>query len=142
MTMINEFKDEYEWLSNFYPCEIYLNGLLFPTVEHAYMSEKTDDINWKLTCCDASKSPGIIKRSSRNVDLVNDWDAKKLVIMTLCLQQKFSKEPFTTKLLNTNQRYIQEGNIWSDKFWGVCLKTNTGKNMLGYIIMNIRNNLR
>lgn len=79
---------------------------------------------------------------SRNIKLVDDWEERKLFVMTLCLQQKFSQEPYKTKLLQTGDRYIQEGNMWNDKFWGVCLKTNKGKNTLGKIIMIIRENLK
>lgn len=55
--------------------------------------------------------------------------------------QKFNKEPFKSKLIATGDLYIQEGNLWNDKFWGVCLKTNTGQNILGKLIMEIRNEI-
>ena len=58
--------------------------------------------------------------------------------MTNCLEQKFNIEPYKTKLIETGNKYIQEGNRWNDKFWGVCLKTNQGENNLGKLIMNIR----
>ena len=56
--------------------------------------------------------------------------------------QKFNQEPFKSKLLDTGDEYIMEGNWWGDKFWGICLKTNTGNNNLGKLIMQIRNTLK
>ena len=42
--MINRFKDEYEFLSNFYPSPIYdNNGKEYPTVEHYFQAMKTLD---------------------------------------------------------------------------------------------------
>lgn len=29
------------------------------------------------------------------------------------------------------KKYIQEGNRWGDKFWGVCFKMNKGFNYFG-----------
>ena len=52
------------------------------------------------------------------------------------------KNPYRTLLLETGNEYIQEGNWWNDTFWGFCLKTNTGENKLGKLIMKIRNELR
>jgi predicted NAD-dependent protein-ADP-ribosyltransferase YbiA (DUF1768 family) len=58
--------------------------------------------------------------------------------MANCIEQKFNIEPYRTKLLETKDEYLQEGNRWNDKFWGVCLKTNKGENHLGKLIMSVR----
>jgi adenylate kinase family enzyme len=50
--------------------------------------------------------------------------------------------PFKTQLINTGDCYIQENNLWNDTFFGYCLKTNQGKNMLGHLIMQIRTELQ
>jgi predicted NAD-dependent protein-ADP-ribosyltransferase YbiA (DUF1768 family) len=55
---------------------------------------------------------------------------------------KFNQEPFKTQLINTGDCYIQENNLWNDTFFGYCLKTNQGKNMLGHLIMHIRTELQ
>jgi hypothetical protein len=41
----NSFHNEYRFLSNFYPAEVSFEGLVFPTVEHAYVAAKTTDID-------------------------------------------------------------------------------------------------
>jgi len=138
VNMIKQFRGKYRWLSNFEPVEIELGGITYPSVEHAYMSAKNDSEEWKMYCSDDSNSAGKVKVKSREVDLIDGWHNKKLAIMEICLRQKFVQEPYRTKLLSTDDIYIQEGNFHNDKFWGVCLKTDEGLNNLGKLIMKIR----
>lgn len=140
--MINQFQGPYRWLSNFAPCNIRLGKRNFPSVEHAYMSCKSHDLEWKNTCSQGNHKPGKIKRMSRKISLRNDWNLIKLQVMENCLRIKFNQEPYKSKLLSTGDQYIQEGNFWNDKFWGVCLKTHKGENNLGKLIMKIRKELK
>jgi ribA/ribD-fused uncharacterized protein len=140
--MIRRFEKEYRWLSNFAPCSVVLYGITYPSVEHAYMSAKSDDVRWYLKCADDRIAPGEIKRMSKDVCLVKNWDAIKVEVMRECLNQKFRQEPFKTLLLQTGDRYIQEGNTWGDTFWGVDLQTGQGENNLGKLIMEIRGQLK
>lgn len=135
--MISEFQGNFRWLSNFAPCKIILDGIEYPSVEHAYMSAKSSERSWKLFCSNTS-SPGEVKKASRGIILVDNWEDIKLSIMETCLEQKYTQEPYRKKLIDTGTEYIQEGNRWNDKFWGVCLKTNKGENNLGKLIMEIR----
>ena len=43
------------------------------------------------------------------------------------------------KLLETIDCELIEGNTWRDYFWGVC--KGKGKNMLGNILMEVRNEI-
>jgi len=141
--MIVCFKsEEHKWLSNFYPCLIILSGTGYSSVEHAYMSAKIPDPKWK-DLCRITSSAGAIKKMSKHIKLVENWDSLKLVVMKDCLSQKFSQEPFRTKLIETGNQNIQEGNYWGDRFWGVDLKVNpnVGENHLGRLIMEIRSSL-
>lgn len=137
--MIKEFQGKYRWLSNFTPVEVELEGIIYPSVEHAYMSAKSDIKEWKEFCANGNNTPGQVKKASRNLALTYDWNDKKLGIMKELLIQKYNKEPFKSLLKETGDLYIQEGNNWNDKFWGICLKTNKGENNLGKLIMEIRN---
>lgn len=139
--MIRKFDKEYKWLSNFAPCTIVLNGITYPSVEHAYMSAKSNDVRWYLKCTDESIKPGTIKKLSRGILLVSNWDSIKIEVMRDCLKQKFSQEPYKTLLIETGDVFIQEGNFWGDTFWGVDLNTKTGENRLGKMIMEIRDKL-
>jgi ribA/ribD-fused uncharacterized protein len=139
--MIKEFKNEYDWLSNFFPCVICLNGRIFPSIEHAFQSEKSSDSEWKKKCQE-TLSPGKIKQEARKLEINRkEWDKINLKVMEICIDQKFNQEPFRTKLLETGEEEIQEGNNWNDEFWGINLKTGKGLNHLGKLIMKKRDQL-
>lgn len=140
--MIKEFQNEFRWLSNFALVEIVLDCVKFPSVEHAYMSAKSDDLEWKRFCSNPVNKAGDVKRKSRYITLKQNWGEIKLAVMAECVKQKFNQEPYRTKLLETGTKHIQEGNRWNDKFWGVCLKTNKGENYLGKLIMDVRGTLK
>lgn len=140
--MIKEFQNEYRWLSNFSPCKIILEGVEYPSVEHAYMSAKSDNKDWKVFCSNPNNKAGDVKRQSKYIQLKDNWNDIKLSVMEECINQKFTQEPYKSKLIATGDLYLQEGNRWNDKFWGVCLKTNKGENNLGKLIMNVRNKIK
>jgi len=139
--MIKEFQGEFRWLSNFTQVAIELDGRMFHSVEHAYMSAKSDDEEWK-DFCENTFSAGQVKKASRSITLVDNWEDIKVDIMRECINQKFNQPFFKAKLLATGDTIIQEGNMWNDKFWGVCLKTGKGQNILGKLIMEKRESLK
>lgn len=140
--MIEEFQGEFRWLSNFVPAKIILDGVEFPSVEHAYVSAKCDDAEWKMFCSDSSNTSADIKRKGRGIQLKDNWNDIKVNVMRECVTQKFNQEPYRTLLIETGDEYIQEGNRWGDKFWGVYLKTGQGENNLGKLIMEIRESIK
>ena len=136
--MIKEFKGKYRWLSNFALCEVELNdGFTYPSVENAYQASKSllKNEREKFTFL----TPGQAKRAGKKVTQRDDWDYLKAFIMYNLNKQKYSKEPFKSKLLATGDEEIQEGNHWGDTFWGIC--NGEGENHLGKIIMDIRSEL-
>lgn len=138
MQPINEFRGKFRFLSNFYPILINLDGIIYPTAEHAYQASKTDDKGDKEVIA-TLKTAGMAKRHGRFVKLSPNferWDA-----MFLILKIKFANPELRAKLLDTKGRDLIEGNYWNDKFWGVCLKTNSGSNNLGIMLMMIRDSL-
>jgi ribA/ribD-fused uncharacterized protein len=143
--MIHSFKNpEFRWLSNMALVEITYKGRTFQSVEHVYMSEKFNSIDWKELCTSKTITPYNIKKLSQeriNMEpFVDNWDNIKLKVMEECLSLKFNKEPFRSKLIETGNQNIQEGNYHNDLFWGVDLNTNPnlGENHLGRLIMKIR----
>jgi len=134
---IEEFQGEYRWLSNFMPVTIVLNGITYPSVEHAYVSAKSNTEQWRKECSDVNLSSAEIKVKGRGLNVEN-----KVEVMNELLKQKFNQEPYKSNLINTASKYIQEGNRWNDTFWGVCLKTSLGANNLGKLIMKIRDDLQ
>lgn len=134
--MISEFQGEYRWLSNFVDCDIEYNGLIYPSVENAYQAAKMKNKEDRLKYLNITS--GQAKRLSKTLPIRDDWGKLKLFYMREFLIQKFSNPPYKELLMETCGLDISEGNMWGDKYWGVCLKTNNGQNNLGKLIMNIR----
>ena len=137
MDKIEEFRGEYNWLSNFASVPIEFDGRIYKSVEHAYISAKSNDKEWKDICAE-NYPAGELKKISKGIDVVPNWEDLKVTVMKQLLVNKFSQEPFKTKLIQTGDKHIQEGNYWGDIFWGVDLKSGFGENYLGRIIMDIR----
>ena len=136
--MIHEFRDDTRWLSNFASCEIKLGGFTFRSVENAYMSLRNDSVEWLQYCL--NNPPAMVKRKSKQIKDDEGWDDRKIMAMKICLEKKFVQEPFFSKLMATGNENIQEGNLWTDDFWGIDLSINPnkGENHLGRLIMEIR----
>lgn len=141
MEKIYEFRGDYRFLSNFYPCEVEYEGIVYPSVENAFQAAKTLNNAERLQFTNVK--PGIAKRLGRKVALRHDWEKVKVDIMKELLRKKFCQEPFKSKLLATGDRELEEGNRWNDRFWGICPPgSGMGKNILGRLIMEIRGELR
>ena len=144
--MIKEFSGKYEFLSNFYNAPVFYNGLLFKNSEAAFHAQKTLDLNdrKRFTEYNAGKS----KREGRKVVLRKDWEEVKDNIMYEICKAKFSQNlDLKQKLLATEDKYLEEGTTgWHDNYWGNCscekCKNIKGKNILGKILMRIREELR
>lgn len=137
MDKIDRFRGEYGWLSNFADVKIEYKGRTYNSVEHAYLSAKCDDAEWKQLCSE-NHPAGELKKLSKGIPIVPNWENQKITVMKQLLIKKYTQEPFKTKLINTKGKYIEEGNTWYDIFWGVDLKSGFGENYLGKIIMDIR----
>ena len=136
MHSIDRFRDEYHFLSNFYPIEIEYKGLIYPSLEHAYQADKTNDIKTKQEIIN-TKSPGLAKKMGRKVKMRNDFNS--ILTMFELLTIKFNNPQMRELLLSTGDAILIEGNDWNDTFWGVC--NGKGKNVLGKLLMKVRNNL-
>ena len=132
--MIDSFSGPYRWLSNFWTALVVLDGVTYPTVEHAYQAAKTLDLAARAGF--TAGSAGEAKRLGRTVTIRPDWDAVKLSVMEDLVRQKFSDSSLRALLLATAPHELVEGNWWGDRFWGVC--KGSGENHLGKILMRVR----
>lgn len=139
--MIDSFQGPYRFLSNFYPSIVDLDGVAYPTVEHAYQAAKTTDWDEQKAIRD-SATPGAAKRAGRHVKIRPEWEDIKLSVMKVLVIRKFRNSHKLMKLLlGTKPHALVEGNRWHDTFWGrcYCSKCNgSGENHLGRILMEIR----
>lgn len=129
------FRGVLGFLSNFAPAPVF--G--FPTVEHAYVAAKTldPDVREQIK---AVRTPGQVKRFGRKIDLRPDWEDVKVDIMRTLVVEKFKDPDLAAKLLATGDVPLVEHNHWGDTFWGMC--RGRGENVLGSILMEVRENLR
>lgn len=139
--MINSFNGKYEFLSNFFLSPIEYEGIVYPTVEHAFQAAKTFDLDLRKEIA-MSNTPGKAKRAGRRLQLRSDWEEEKDKIMYECVKKKFQAPHLKEKLLNTKNEELIEGTTWHDNYWGNCschkCENIEGQNHLGKILMKIR----
>ena len=88
--MIENFTNkETRWLSNMSPCSINIGGVNYASTEHAYMSEKSHDTEWKKYCKE-EKDPKKVKVKSGSISIRKDWDLVKVSVMENVIRQKFN----------------------------------------------------
>lgn len=136
---IRGFFNEFRFLSNFYPVNITYETILYPSVEHAYQACKTDSLDIKILIAKIDK-PELVKKISRYINLIDNWDNKKLSIMEELIRLKFNNDNMKELLLMTNGLDLIEENNWGDTFWGIC--NGKGENNLGKLLMKVRNELK
>jgi len=146
---IDEFKEEYFFLSNFYPSPITFPlrknfndecaSMTYPTVEHAFQAFKTLDPEAHIAIARAP-TPSEAKKMGRRVELRPDWEDIKVDLMRGLIEAKFAYgSMLAEKLQNTAGCPLIEGNTWGDTFWGVC--NDEGQNWLGQLLMERRDAL-
>ena len=132
---IDSFKDEYAFLSNFYPCTVTVSGQTFLNSESAYQCQKCVRKEDKAQF--SSTTGAEAKKIGRKVECVPNWDSRKVGTMRLVLREKFAQNEDLAKLLmDTGTEELIEGNNWKDTFWGVC--DGKGYNYLGRMLMELR----
>lgn len=137
---IEEFRGEYRFLSNFYPCKVKFDGRTWRSAEHAYQAAKTRNPAEKDTIAKCPTS-GKAKKAGYRITLREDWEKVKVEIMGQIVRAKFSRHSELQKaLLATGEAELTEGNWWGDTFWGKC--RGEGENHLGKILTAIRTELR
>jgi len=135
---ITSFREQFAFLSNFYPARVVLDGTIYPTVEHAYQAAKTLVRAERDGILDAN-TPGKAKLLGRKATLRPNWDTIKVTIMRNLIAQKFADPKLRKLLLITGNDRLVEGNTWGDTFWGVC--NGQGQNMLGQLLMAERSKI-
>ena len=134
--IIDDFRDEYAFLSNFYPVEVTYDGTVCPTLEHAYQCAKAVTMEDREFIASQTTAGKAKRAGAALVNLRPDWDTVKCGIMYDLLNQKFA-DPILHDLLNaTGNAELIEGNSWGDTFWGVC--RGEGQNKLGNMLMAVR----
>ena len=145
-----KFRGNYAFLSNFHPAEVtirLLDGSVrsVPTVEHGFQAMKCQYLSQQVEIAECA-TPVFAKRMAGQVAPRQDWLERRYDIMSKLVQQKFKYHPeLQAQLLATGQMPLVEDNEWHDNYWGNCTcqrcSANNGNNMLGKILMEVREEL-
>ena len=94
-----------------------------------------------------TKSPGIQKSIGEAIKNTDDWENKKVDVMTRVCVEKFGQNPSLREFLaKTSPTYLAEDNP-QDSFWGIAMSRNSPRalnrmnfkhNNMGLILMKIR----
>lgn len=135
-------RSEYGSFSNFSRHGFELDGEYWPTTEHYFQSQKFPETEH----CDQIRQAKTPKNAAkmgreRSRPLRKDWEQVKDDIMRKAVLRKFENHAEIREiLLATGDEEIVE-NAPGDYYWG-CGKDGSGKNMLGQILMEVRDILR
>ncbi len=143
MEKIRSFTGKNRFLSNFYAAPVTIDGITYPNNESAFQAQKCKTTEEKMEFA-AITNPSVAKRKGKKVSGldVTLWNFARTRIMKEVCLAKFTQNPdLKEKLLSTGDAELEEGNGWNDTFWGVSNKTGNGKNHLGKILMEVREEL-
>jgi len=133
-------RNKYGEFSNFSSYPIEIAAKVWPTNEHFFQSQKfiTTEPQYAEQIR-KSRKPIIAKKMGNNSlhKIREDWESVKDDIMRIAVYNKFTQHSFLKYLLisTRNQEIIEVSP--RDYYWGIGANRR-GKNMLGKIIMEIR----
>ncbi len=134
--------DPFGYFSNYWPCEIEVDGKKWPSSEHYYQAQKTLDEDYAEKIRTAPTSDDA-KKLGNSPDCVvrPDWDTWKIIAMRKALDAKFSQhEDLKQYLLDSGDKVLVEDSE-RDYYWGIGAD-GSGKSMLGILLMELRDRIR
>ena len=103
------------------------DGLVYPTVEHAFQGAKSENIAERMRIQQLA-TPGDAKRAGRRLNMRKDWeDVKKLIMFRLVLAKFTEDGQLGAWLIETEDRLLVEGNTWGDQYWGMAERASSGR---------------
>lgn len=136
----------YGVFSNLYRCAVEFEGELFATSEHAYQAgkaRKAEVRKWLL----AAPSPALLAMAAHGLyywDVAPGWSTSKFDRMRGVLRAKFTQHADLRELLLStgDARLVESATVDNEvnRLWGEV--NGAGKNMLGVLLMEIREELR
>lgn len=142
--MIKFYKvnDQYGCFSNFSKHSFIIDGVLYKTAEHYFQSKKFEGTKFEKEII-LAQTPMIAAKMGRdkNKPLRENWEYIKDKIMYEAVIAKFkANEDIKNTLILTKEELIVEATS-NDYYWGEG-SLGTGKNMLGKILMEVRDTLK
>jgi predicted NAD-dependent protein-ADP-ribosyltransferase YbiA (DUF1768 family)/RNA recognition motif-containing protein len=136
---IDNFNGVFDFLNNEYPCKVYFEGRLYPSVFHAFQAARSDKDHERAKMSLADSMQELYELATEIEDPI-DWHNKRLTVMEKCIRDKFRRDrELREKLRKTGNRDLI--NSYADRtasnlFWGMV--DGKGENHLGQILMNVR----
>lgn len=134
--------EKYGFFSNFAHYGFELDEKWWMTSEHYFQAQKFYGTEYVeiIRLLDNPMKAAKMGRN-RNLPIREDWEEVKDDVMRKAVYAKFSQNiELKNILLDTDSEYIVE-NTSNDYYWG-CGTNGSGKNMLGIILMEIRDKLK
>ena len=143
-------------LSQWWLADFVVAGILYRLTEHWMMAEKARLFNddSSLAKILAAKSPAEAKKLGREIQGFESetWEARKVEIVIAGNLRKFGQHQELAKfLLSTGDRVLVEASP-VDAIWGIGLAADSsdtnnptqwqGPNLLGFVLMEVRDQLR
>jgi predicted NAD-dependent protein-ADP-ribosyltransferase YbiA (DUF1768 family) len=154
--IVTRWIGEYDWLSNDYLVDMYYGGHHFPTLSHAFLASKTNDIHVKTRIAHMTLTAINSKQVFDEIGTRPNWHAP--TVMRDLLEIKFGTTRIGTpgnqmklylRLAATGKKNLVYGNRECDNYWGMCLcdkcmkkPSEESKNMLGHTIMIVRGKIQ
>ena len=134
--------DDYGWLSNSAPYPISLESKMWYTAEHYFQTQKFHDETVQKEILRTRSAVEVIRIASNpKLRVRRDWDKLKVGFMLTAVRTKFTQIPDLKKLLlNTGEAELIDHTA-DDSYWGDG-GDGSGKNMLGMVLMDVRDELR
>ena len=130
--------EPYGCFSNFSPHDVLLKGVWWPTTEHYFQAQKFAGTAHEeaIRLAKTPKQAAEMGRD-RSRPLRADWEQVKDEVMRVAVRQKFhTHQDIRQILFDTNDEELVE-NAHADYYWGIGVD-GSGKNMLGKLLMEIR----
>lgn len=136
---IRGFYGNYQFLHNDYDVPVTIDGITYRCNMSAYEAQKISDYYEKKKFADLD---GLVAYElGKRIKTTDDFEENKLNIMKKIVYAKFvQNEELKRKLLDTGDKILICSNYYGDKFYGVV--EGKGKNHLGKILMEVRDELR
>jgi N-glycosidase YbiA len=144
--VINFYRAQDEWgdFSNFdtrHPIKV--DGCMWPTTEHYFQAmkfHKHPEVVERVRQC-ATPGESAKMGRDRSLPLRDDWEGVKDRVMYKAVRAKVDQHPdFRDLLLRTKGAKLVEHTV-NDSYWGDG-GNSTGQNMLGHILMLIREEVK
>jgi ribA/ribD-fused uncharacterized protein len=133
-------EEPYYEFTNFARYPVQLKGKTWPTSEHYYQAQKHAGTPLEEQIRQAAR-PREAFHLGRSQPSRPDWEEVKDAVMCEVVLAKFTQHPYLRKLLLSTGDALLVEHTENDPYWGDG-GDGSGQNMLGQVLMRVREQLR